>query len=105
MDFLCPSEVIDAVKKRAEHGIYGYTSEIAVNDFKKAAAGWYERRYGLKAKTEWMLFIGGVVPSINAAIQEFTEPDDGIIVQSPVYYPFIDGRQDLWKNSAVQPTR
>ena len=91
MDFLCPHEVIAAVKKRAEHGIYGYTSVDAISAFKKAAAGWFDRRYGYKTKIEWMLFIGGVVPSINSAIQEFTEPGDGIIVQQPVYYPFSDG--------------
>ncbi|MFZ2331093.1 MAG: aminotransferase class I/II-fold pyridoxal phosphate-dependent enzyme, partial [Atribacterota bacterium] len=90
MDFLCPPEVITAVKKRAEHGIYGYLSPEAVEAFKKAAAGWFERRYNYQVLTEWMLFISGVVPSINAAILEFTEPGDGVIIQNPVYYPFSD---------------
>ncbi len=90
MDFLCPPEVITAVKKRAEHGIYGYLSPEAVEAFKKAAAGWFERRYSYQVPTEWMLFISGVVPSINAAILEFTEPGDGVIIQNPVYYPFSD---------------
>lgn len=90
MDFLCPPEVITAVKKRAEHGIYGYLSPEAVEAFKKAAAGWFERRYSYQVSTEWMLFISGVVPSINAAILEFTEPGDGVIIQNPVYYPFSD---------------
>lgn len=88
MDFLCPSEVIAAVKKRAEHGIYGYISPDAVEAFKKAAAGWFDRRYDYQIPTDWMLFINGVVPSINAAIQEFTKPGDGVIIQNPVYYPF-----------------
>jgi len=90
MDFLCPKEVINAVKKRAEHGIYGYTSLHAVKAFKKAAAGWYKRRYGYNTDTKWMLFFGGVMPAINATIQEFTEPGDGVILQQPVYYPFND---------------
>ena len=94
MDFMCPHEVITAVKNRAEHGIYGYTSVAAVEAFKEAASGWFERRYDYRTNTEWMLFIGGVVPSINSAIQEFTEPGDGIIVQQPVYYPFSDGVND-----------
>ncbi|NLL61958.1 MAG: pyridoxal phosphate-dependent aminotransferase [Candidatus Atribacteria bacterium] len=88
MDFLCPPEVISAIKKRAEHGIYGYLAPIALEAFKKAAAGWFERRYDYKVPTDWMLFISGVVPSINAAIQEFSKPGDGIIIQNPVYYPF-----------------
>lgn len=90
MDFLCPREVISAVKNRAEHGIYGYTSQDAVNAFKKAAVEWYERRYGYKVHADWMLFIGGVVPSLNSTIQEFTETGDGVIIQNPVYYPFSD---------------
>jgi len=88
MDFLCPPEVIAAVKKRAEHGIYGYLSPDAVEAFKRAAAGWFARRYSYQVPTDWMLFISGVVPSINAAIQEFSAPGDGVIIQNPVYYPF-----------------
>jgi cystathionine beta-lyase len=90
MDFLYPSGVIAAVKKRAEHGIYGYISPDAVKAFKKAVAGWFERRYNYRVPTDWMLFISGVVLSINATIQEFTESIDGVIIQNSVYYPFCD---------------
>mgnify|MGYP000860144648 CR=1 FL=1 len=91
MDFLCPEEVIEVVKVRAEHGIYGYVSNDSIDAFKNAAQGWFQRRYGYEANTDWMIFNGGVVPVINSAIQEFTEPGDGVIVQHPVYYPFSDG--------------
>jgi cystathionine beta-lyase len=90
MDFLCPNEVITAVKKRAEHGIYGYISPDAIEAFKRAAAGWFKRRYNYQVPTYWMLFISGIMPSVNAAIQEFTDPGDGVIIQNPVYYPFSD---------------
>ncbi len=101
MDFLCPEEVISAVIKRAKHGIYGYTSEDAVDAFKEAASHWLARHYGLKTNTEWMIFIGGVVPSINAAIQEFTEPEDGVILQQPVYYPFSEAVRDCGRTIRV----
>jgi cysteine-S-conjugate beta-lyase len=101
MDFLCPKEVISAVINRAKHGIYGYTSEDAVDAFKEAASGWFARHYGLKSGTDSMIFIGGVVPSINAAIQEFTEPEDGVIVQQPVYYPFSEAIRDCGRNIRV----
>jgi cysteine-S-conjugate beta-lyase len=101
MDFLCPEEVISAVIKRAKHGIYGYTSEDAVDAFTEAASGWLARHYGLKTNTEWMIFIGGVVPSINAAIQEFTEPEDGVILQQPVYYPFSEAVRDCGRTIRV----
>lgn len=101
MDFLCPKEVISAVVNRAKHGIYGYTSEDAVDSFKKAAAGWFERHYKLKTNIDWMIFIGGVVPSINAAIQEFTKLEDGVIVQQPVYYPFNDAIKDCGRTTRI----
>lgn len=101
MDFLCPHEVIAAVKTRAAHGIYGYTSSDAVKAFKRAAAGWFERRYNYKTHTEWMIFIGGVVPAINSAIQEFTEPGDGVVVQHPVYYPFTEGIKDCGRTPRI----
>ena len=101
MDFLCPKEVISAVTNRAKHGIYGYTSEDAVDAFKEAASGWLTRHYGLKAGTDSMIFITGVVPSINAAIQEFTEPGDGVIVQQPVYYPFSEAINDCGRTIMI----
>jgi len=101
MDFLCPKEIISAVTNRAKHGIYGYTSEDAVDAFKEAASGWLTRHYGLKAGTDSMIFIAGVVPSINAAIQEFTEPGDGVIVQQPVYYPFSEAINDCGRTIMI----
>ena len=91
MDFRCPPEVIEAVKTRAEHGIYGYTDGSLVRKFIEAGVEWFDRRYGWKVDPEWGFFTPGVVPVINAAVQEFTDPGDGVIIQSPVYYPFADG--------------
>jgi cysteine-S-conjugate beta-lyase len=101
MDFLCPREVISAIKDRAEHGIYGYTSEDAVDAFKKAASGWYKRHYQLDTDIDSMIFIGGVVPSVNVAIQEFTEEGDGVIVQQPVYYPFNEAIRDCGRTIRI----
>lgn len=91
MDFRCPPEVIEAVKKRAEHGIYGYTDSSLVRKFIEAGVAWFKRRYGWEADPDWGFFTPGIVPAINAAIQEFSAPGDGVIIQSPVYYPFADG--------------
>lgn len=91
MDFRCPPEVIEAVQERAAHGIFGYTSDALVRKFIEAAAAWMERRYSWAPDPGWGFFTPGVVSAINAAIQEFTNPGDGVIIQSPVYYPFADG--------------
>ncbi len=91
MDFRCPPEVIEAVKTRAAHGIYGYTDMSLVRKFIEAGVAWMKRRYGWEPDPDWGFFTPGVVPVINAAVQEFTDPGDGVIIQSPVYYPFADG--------------
>ena len=103
MDFPCPKEVVTAINNRAKHGIYGYPSEDAIDAFKKAASGWFDRQYGLVVDTEWMIFIAGVVPSLNVAIQEFTQPGDGVIIQPPVYYPFSSVIRDC--NRLVKTNR
>ena len=105
MDFLCPEEVIEAVKTRAEHGIYGYASMDSVNNFKETAQSWFKRRYDYETNIEWLVFIGGVVPVINSAIQEFTGPGEGVIIQQPVYYPFADGINNCGRVIKNNPLR
>jgi cystathionine beta-lyase len=96
MDFLSPAPVVDALKKRAEHGIYGYT--IRSPSFYNGIVDWMEKRHQWKIKPEWIEYSPGVVPSVNLAIQAFTHPGDKIIIQPPVYHPFFkairnNGRQ------------
>lgn len=87
MDFQAPQPVIEAVKKRAEHGIYGYAEES--RSFYEAAAGWLKRRHNWPVRTEWLQFCPGIVPAIHLLVQTFTRPGDQVIVQTPVYYPFF----------------
>ena len=90
MDFKVPEEVVRAVTARAEHGVYGYIVGRP-ESFTQAITGWIQRRYGWMAKKEWILFTPGVVPAFNIVYQSFSDPGDGIIVQTPAYYPFMDG--------------
>ena len=89
MDFQAPREVIDAVVKKAEEGIYGYSTKP--DSFYETIIRWVKARYGWDVKKEWIIFTPGVIPGFTIAIQNFTDPGDGIIVQTPVYYPFMDG--------------
>jgi cysteine-S-conjugate beta-lyase len=88
MDFEAPKEVVESITRRAEQGIYGYT--IRTQGFYDAIIGWLSRRHGWKIEQDWISSSPGVVPALSIAVQVFTEPGDGIILQSPVYYPFFD---------------
>lgn len=87
MDFKAPPAIVDALTRRAEHGIYGYTN--FTQEYYESVINWYKRRYHWEIRREWIVFSPGVVPAISMAIRAFTNPGDRIIVQPPVYYPFF----------------
>ncbi len=86
MDFQIPQEILEQLRKRLEHGVFGYTglSESYYNSVIK----WFNKRYNWNIKSNWIITTPGVVPALSIAIQEFTEKEDEIIIQSPVYFPF-----------------
>lgn len=86
-DWRAPQVAIDAIIERAKHGIFGYT--LPGNELDRAVVNWVKRRYGWEIEQEWLVYTSGVVPAINVAIKGFTRPGDGVIIQSPVYYPFF----------------
>ena len=90
MDFKVPAEVSQAVVERAQHSVYGYIVGRP-DSFIDAIVSWVQRRFKWSAKKEWIQFTPGVVPAFNIAYQNFSAPGDGIIVQTPAYYPFMDG--------------
>ncbi|WP_077327706.1 MalY/PatB family protein [Virgibacillus siamensis] len=86
MDFKAPQAVNDALKARADHGIYGYT--IIDEDIKKSITNWVENRHNWTIKQDWLSFSPGVVASLHMAVQTFTKPHDKVLIQTPVYTPF-----------------
>jgi cystathionine beta-lyase len=102
-DFRCPQPVVDAVKSRAEHLIYGYP--YVVPEFKRSTIDWIGRRHGWRLDPEWILFATGIVPVFNTMVQAFTEPGDEVIIQSPVYHPFgfavVDNGRTISNNSLI----
>ncbi len=87
MDFRAPPEIVEALRRRVEHGVYGYTLEP--ESWFEAAMAWLQRRHSWTVRREWMLASPGVIPSLSASILALTEPGDGVVVQTPVYYPFM----------------
>ena len=87
MDFRTAPAVAEAIAKRAEHAIYGYTENS--DGEKKAEQGWLKRRYGLEVEPDWILYSPGVVDSIFFCVRALTEKGDRIVIQPPVYGPFF----------------
>ncbi len=88
MDFKTPDFIVDAIKKRAEHEIFGYT--FRPYSYFEAIINWMKRRHNWEIKKEWISFSPGVVAGLTFAIESFSKPGDGVIVQPPVYFPFFD---------------
>ncbi len=92
MDFRAPKALLDALKRRVEHGIFGYS--LPGDSYYKAIIDWFQRKHNWIIEKEWLLFAPGVVPAIQFIIQTFTVPGDKIIIQEPVYYPFKSSIQE-----------
>ncbi|CAM3964740.1 MalY/PatB family protein [Geobacillus stearothermophilus] len=88
MDFPAPPEVQEALQRRVEHGVFGYT--VIPDSLKEAVCQWLERRHDWTIDPSWLVFAPGVVPAVAAAIEAFSEPGDGVVVFSPVYRPLFD---------------
>src|SRR5690625_4322010 len=88
MDFKAPNEVNDAIIRRAKHGIYGYTM---VNDkTKKLILNWLKNRHQWHVSKDVITFSPNVIMGLHHAIQSFTEQEDKIMIQTPVYTPFFN---------------
>lgn len=87
MDFKTPDVINKALAKRVEHGIYGYAKPT--NKTYSLVKQWMKKRHNWNIDTSWITFINGVVPAYSAAIEAFSDIDDEIIVQTPVYFPLF----------------
>ncbi|MFC3041414.1 MalY/PatB family protein [Virgibacillus xinjiangensis] len=101
MDFQAPAAVNEAIIKRAEHGIYGYT--VTDDDVKSPITDWIEKRHDWNIDKNWLTFSPGVVTSLHMAVQALTSPGDNILIQSPVYTPFYKVIQQHDRNVVKSP--
>ncbi|MEN6622329.1 MAG: PatB family C-S lyase [Smithella sp.] len=86
-DFPVAPPIVDALKKRAEHEFYGYTSASA--DTIQSLVNHMWNKFAWRIKPEWIVFTPGVVPALNVAVRALTHPGDEVVLQEPVYYPFF----------------
>ena len=88
MDFAAPDYILNALKQRLDHPIIGYTQRN--EDWYRSIINWQKSQHGWDIRKEWLSFIPGIVPGIAFAIQCFTKPGDKILIQPPVYPPYIN---------------
>ena len=87
MDFRSPEPVIRALRERVDHGVFGYTANPP--DMKAILVERMQRLYDWTITEEDIVFVPGVVTGFNLAIQAVTQPGQGVLVQPPVYGPFL----------------
>jgi len=101
MDFAAPPAVVEAVMKRAEHPVYGYT--VRTERFNEAIINWLRSRHHWKIESSWIEFSPGVVPGLALSVLGYTLPGDGVIIQPPVYPPFFSVIKDNGRKIELNP--
>lgn len=87
MDFPSPPAVIEALRQRAEHGVFGYTH--APEELYQAIMESLQRDYGWRIEREWIVWLPGLVTGLNVMCRSVGDPGDDIISLTPVYPPFL----------------
>lgn len=88
MDFQTAPEIREALQKRVEHGVFGYS--IIPDEWKEAVSGWWDRRHHFAVEKEWIIFSTGVVPILSSVVRKLTTPGENILIQTPVYNIFFN---------------
>jgi len=87
MDFRAAPAILDVVKKRAEHGVFGYT--VVGDEYYEAIISWFQRRHDWTIHREEILYTTGVVPAMSVAIKALTMPGEKVLILSPDYNCFF----------------
>ncbi|MDR2413884.1 MAG: PatB family C-S lyase [Odoribacteraceae bacterium] len=86
MDFETPRCVVEALRERLEHPLFGYSMDPP--GYWPSVINWLKERHGWEVKREWLSYVPGVVKGIGMVVNLFTRPGDKVIIQPPVYHPF-----------------
>lgn len=87
MDFTAPPAVMDALKRRVDHGVYGYGQ--VPDSLRQTLREWSATHYDWPIQPEWQQWLPGVVPALHLASLALTEPGDGVLTITPIYPPFL----------------
>lgn len=101
MDFRTPDFIVNALRKRCDHEIFGYTFDS--DEYYQSIINWVHYKHDWNIEREWLSYIPGIVKGIAFAVQCFTEKGDKIIIQPPVYHPFRIVPESLGREIVYNP--
>ena len=87
MDFKAAPAILEAIRKRAEHGVFGYA--LVEDDYYDAIISWFQRRHQWTIRREEILYTTGVIPAMSCAIKALTMPGEKVLILSPDYNCFF----------------
>lgn len=96
MDFQTAPEIIEALSKRVNHGVFGYS--IIPDEWAQAYESWWRDRHNLTIESEWLVFCTGVIPAISSTVRKITTPGENVVVQTPVYDMFFNSTFNNGRN-------
>ena len=103
MDFETPPFITEALRQRLDHSLFGYT--IVPEELWDVIIQWTLEHHGWQVQREWLTYIPGIVKGIGMAINVFSEEDDKVIIQPPVYHPFRLTPQGNGRKVVYNPLR
>ncbi len=92
MDFISPPEVIEAIRKRVDHGVFGYARPHP--SLVETLQGYLKNRIGYTSPAEEIVHLGGLVPALSLAARAFGKPGEKVLTCAPVYPPFLGIHRD-----------
>ena len=101
MDFKAAPEIIQAIKKRMDNGVFGYS--IIPNEWRQAYVSWWKTRHNLEIDPASLMFSIGVIPIIASVVRKLTSPDENVVIQTPVYNAFFNIIKDNGRKILESP--
>ena len=93
MDFKAAPSIIEALQRRIDHGIFGYSTPS--DSFYDSVIGWHRRRHSVEYRREWFILVPGVVPALSAVLRAMTHPSEGVLLLTPVYNCFFSSVRNM----------
>ena len=103
MDFQTAPQITEAIIKRAQHGVFGYT--LIEDEWYDAYQNWWKTRHDFEIQEEWLIFCTGVVPAISSIVRKMTTPAEKVVVLTPVYNIFFNSIYNNGRNILESPLK